>query len=62
MRGSVDKDAEKGTWYFVFDAPRQNGRRKQVKRRGFKKRHTPKKRSGQRYKSITNSDSWVQLT
>jgi integrase len=31
----VRKDAKRGTWYFVADAPGVDGRRRQVKRRGF---------------------------
>lgn len=35
MSGSVGRDAERGTWYFVLDARTSAGKRKQVKRRGF---------------------------
>lgn len=37
-RGSVGQDAS-GRWYFVFDADPDNGRRRQIRRRGFDTRH-----------------------
>jgi integrase len=32
---TVTKDRQRGTWYFVFDATAPDGRRRQIKRRGF---------------------------
>jgi integrase len=33
--GSIKKDAKRGTWYFIVDVPGVNGKRQQLKRRGF---------------------------
>ncbi|MCZ7525752.1 MAG: site-specific integrase [Acidimicrobiia bacterium] len=33
--GSARKDPKRGTWYFVIDAPGPDGKRRQVRRRGF---------------------------
>lgn len=35
MNGSVRKDPQRKTWLFVIDAPGPDGKRRQVKRRGF---------------------------
>jgi len=35
--GSVKRDAKRGTWYFVVDAPGPAGKRRQVLRRGFER-------------------------
>jgi integrase len=35
VSGSVKKDDNRGTWYFVIDARSASGRRQQIKRRGF---------------------------
>ncbi|CAB4712120.1 unannotated protein [freshwater metagenome] len=35
-QGSVRKDPKTGLWRFVIDIPRQNGKRQQVKRSGFR--------------------------
>jgi hypothetical protein len=32
----VGRDAKRGSWYYVVDAPLPGGRRKQLRRRGFK--------------------------
>lgn len=36
MNGSVKRDSIRGTWYFVIDAPGPDGKRRQVKKRGFR--------------------------
>ena len=36
MSGSIKKDAKRGTYYFVVDTRTVNGKRRQVKRRGFR--------------------------
>ena len=36
MNGSVKRDPGRGTWYFVIDAPGADGKRRQVKKRGFR--------------------------
>ena len=36
MNGSVKRDPGRGTWYFVIDAPGLDGKRRQVKKRGFR--------------------------
>ena len=33
---TIKKDEQRGTWFFVVDLPSPDGRRRQVKRRGFK--------------------------
>lgn len=38
MNGSVKRDAERGSWHFVIDAPGPDGKRRQVRRRGFRTR------------------------
>ena len=35
MSGSVKRDTERGTWFFVVDVPGPDGQRRQLKRRGF---------------------------
>ncbi len=36
MNGSVRKDPKRGTWFYVVDAPGRDGKRRQVRRRGFR--------------------------
>jgi integrase len=36
VNGSVKRDSGRGTWYFVIDAPGPDGKRRQVKKRGFR--------------------------
>ncbi|MEC3466095.1 Arm DNA-binding domain-containing protein, partial [Bacillus thuringiensis] len=38
MKGSILKDKKRGTWYFSFDLGKDpfTGKRRQIKRRGFK--------------------------
>lgn len=38
MTGSVRRDRQRGSWYFVIDAPGPDGQRRQVRRRGFRTR------------------------
>lgn len=53
MSGSVKKDEARGTWYFVIDARSMDGRRRQVKRRGFSRKKDAEKALDELHREMT---------
>ena len=39
---TIKQDSERGTWYFVVDIPSPDGRRRQIRRRGFARKKDAK--------------------
>ena len=54
----IKKDQIRGTWYFVLDAPKENGKRKQIRRTGFKTKRAAEQKYRQFKQEIEESGTF----